>query len=136
MKKTAQLYRHGKFVRDLDPDSKYVAADGESITFGGIQFMDSMDPHQRAMLQDAATPSAPLHAPGYVSMADTEYQRRETMIADGKARLSSAWKDPPALDPVLTGVKSATITQPSTGDAADSAWERRNAALERAYLGA
>lgn len=137
MKKPAKLFRHGKYVRDVEPG--YVLADGESLSFG-MQFMDSMDPLQRAMLQDAATPSAPLHRPGSISISDAERDRRADMYDAQKARLSNAYRDVPPLAatsrPHADTAPGIVYTQPSTGNVADSAWERRNAALERAYLGA
>lgn len=128
MKKPAKLYRHGKFVRDLDPDSKYVVADGEYITFGGIQFMDSMDPLQRAVLQDSMTLAAPLHRPGAVTLTDSERDRRADMYDAQKMRLSNAYRDVP---PLAADVARAPINT----DAREDAYEARNRRLEAAYSG-
>lgn len=135
MKKPAKLYRHGKFVRMLDDsESDYYCRDGESLSFG-MQFMDSMDPLHRAMLQDAATPSAPLHRPGSLTISDAERDRRADMYDAQKARLSNAYRDVPPLaaTPHADAAPGIVHAQPSTGDAVEDAYTRRNVALQNAW---
>jgi hypothetical protein len=123
----ANLYdANGRFVRTLEDGEEYIAKPGERLSFS-YSMMDSMQP-----LEDNAKPHVPLHAPGYVSVADAEYQRREAMIADGKARLSSAWKNPPALDSSLAPAKPKINDTPDVRDA-DTAWARRNEVLQGAW---
>lgn len=125
--KNGDLYdASGRFVRTLlDSEENYILKDGESLRFP-MTMMDSMDPLQRAMLQDSLTPSAPLHAPGQVRIADSEIERRETLVANDKARLSDAWKNPPAVEPVKPAITSGAI------DARD-ALIRRDHALTNAW---
>lgn len=121
MKQT--LYRNGTYVRDIADDEDYVAKDGETIRTNGMMFMDG---------KSDLTLDGALHAPGYVTLADEEALRRQTMLANDKARLSAAWKNPPALDSSLAPAKPAISEQPVTRDA-DVAYDRRNRALEGAW---
>lgn len=92
-----------------------------------MSMMDSMDPLQRAILQDSMTPNSPMHRPGQVPMADSEAMRRETMVANSNARLSDAWKNPPALEPVKPAITPGAI------DTRDAALIRRDNALTNAW---
>jgi hypothetical protein len=117
----------GRFLRTLtDGEENYIVKDGESLRFP-MSMMDSMDPLQRAILQDSMTPSAPLHAPGQVRIADSEIERRETLVANDKARLSDAWKNPPVIEPVKPAITPGAI------DARESAYDRRDSALTNAW---
>lgn len=126
--RTGDLYdASGRFLRTLtDGEENYIMKDGESLRFP-MTMMDSMDPLQRAMLQDSATPIATLHRPGYVPMADSEAMRRDAMFTKSNARLSDAWKNPPAVE--LT--KPAIISD--AFDARDAALIRRDHALTNAW---
>jgi hypothetical protein len=125
------LYKNGSFLRTLtDDDDSYILKDGESIRVP-LNMMDSV---QRVVLQDSLTPTEPRSAPGYIQMADSEYEDRELRHFDRKQRLSDAWKQTPPLAPAINPVKSAD-NQPPLMNEAEAAYDRRNAALERAYLG-
>lgn len=133
-KKTKKLFRDGKFVRYLDDSENYYCRDKESIHVS-MEFMDGLDPMQRLVVQDSMTPSAPRHAPGYVvQLSDSEQDDRAQRYYDRKQQLADAWKSAPPLAAASEPAKPAVHQQPLTADA-DAAYERRNAALERAYLG-
>ncbi|MBB5053318.1 hypothetical protein HNQ36_003309 [Afipia massiliensis] len=111
---TKQLFRDGKYVRDLDADESYTVKDRESIRFS-MQFMDAMP------IFDSAG-----HRPGAVSLTDAERDRRAQMYMDQKARLSSAWQHTPPTAPAVSEPRN-------TSDAAADAYDRRSVALENAW---
>lgn len=122
MRKPTKLYRHGKFVRDLDPNEGYVLADGESFSIA-FNFMDAMP------VFDSAG-----HRPGFVSVTDTAQDQRVQVYLDRKVALSRQWQDVaplPSAAPQAAPVTTAALKL--TGDARVDAYARRNAALERQW---
>lgn len=132
MTKKSKLYRHGKYVRDLDPHEGYVFADGESLR---VDFMDAMP------IFDSAS-----HRPGFVVVTDTAQDQRAQTYFDRREKISRAWQDvaplaaaPLVADVSATGssaVRDARLafagTAHITGDA-NAAYAHRSAALERAW---
>lgn len=116
------LYRNGAYVRDIADDEDYVAKDGETIRTNGLAFMDG---------KSDLTLDGALHAPGYVTLADADAQRRQTMLANDRARLSDAWKNLPALDSAHAPAKPAIA--PGMIDARESAYDRRDNVLTNAW---
>lgn len=122
------LYKDGSFLRTLnDDEDDYIVKDGEHVRVP-LNMMDSM---QRLVMQNSLIPTAPRSAPGYI--ADADYEERSQRFYDRKQQIADAWKQTPPLAPAATTAKPADH-QPVTHDA-DAAYDRRNAALERAYLG-
>lgn len=124
MKKPAKLYRHGKFVRMLDDsESDYYCRDGESVRVE-MSFMDAMP------VFDSAG-----HRPGAVTLTDSERDRRADMYDAQKARLSNAYLDVPPLaaKPHADAAPGIVHAQPSTRDAVEDAYTRRNVALQNAW---
>ncbi len=127
MKKGDLYDASGRFLRTLtDGEENYLLKDGESLRFP-MTMMDSLDPLQRAMLQDSATPNSPMHRPGQVPMADSEAIRRQTMVERHNARLEDAYKNLPAVEPVKPAITPGAI------DARDTAYDRRDNALTNAW---
>lgn len=129
----ADLYdANGRFLRTLGEDEgNYIVKDGESIRVP-LNMLDSV---QRDIMQHALTPRGPMRAPGFVQVSDSDYESREQRFLDHKQRLSDAWKHPPALNPSDGTVKPEAAKQPTVASDADTAYERRNAALELAWRG-
>lgn len=117
----------GRFLRFLEDED--IIRDGEVLRVE-MTALDGMDTMQRLVMQDSLPPTAPRSAPGYV--VDSVYEDRSQRFFDRKQQIADAWKQTPPLAPVVNGVKPAAQTV--THDA-DAAYERRNAGLERAYMG-
>lgn len=128
MKRKARVYdANGNFLRELQDGE--ILKDGESIRLE-LTMLDGMDSMQRLVVQDSMTP-APLHAPGYVT--DSNHDARAERFFDQKKKLADAWKDAPSAGPAVDPAKPAAAQPQAVRDAND-AYERRNAALEKAYL--
>lgn len=124
----ADLYdANGRFLRTLGEDEdNYVVKDGESIR---VPLLDSV---QRDIMEHALTPREPMRAPGYVQVADSDYESREQRRHDHKQRLSDAWKHPPALDAVRQDAKPVASTL-NAADAREDAYDRRDRQLTDAW---
>lgn len=118
-----KIYRNGTLVRELADSEPYVLQDGETLSIS-VNLMDGMP------VFDGAG-----HRPGYANITDARRGEREQAYFDSTARLSEAWKNVPSL-PLASATAPTTpvVTQPhiNTGDA-ESAYERRNVALEQAW---
>jgi hypothetical protein len=68
---------------------------------------------------------APLHRPGSIAMSDAEHDRRVAAIIAGNARLSDAWRNPPAISP-------EQVQDKRTAPAADP-YERYDRRLQDAW---
>jgi len=131
MTKKHKIYdANGRFLRVAGESE--IVQDGEVLRVE-ISAMDGLHLMQRLVVQDSLTPQTPRHSPGYV--ADSDHDGRAQRFFERKQQLADAWKQAPPLAVAADPVKPPAGHQPKlTGDA-DAAWERRNAALERAYLG-
>ena len=129
MKRKARIYdAHGNFLRYAEGDD--VLKDGEVLR-SDFAMLDGMDSMQRLVVQDSMTPKAPMHAPGYVT--DASHDARSERFFDQKKKLADAWKDAPSAGPAFDPAKPQAA-QPHVARDANDAYERRNAALEKAYL--
>lgn len=119
---------NGQFLRVLGEDE--IIKDGETVRVESftMNVMDSLDPVQRAFMQDSMTPNNPLHRPGQVTSADGDVARRQTLVANSIARLSDAWKTPPAVE-----LPTKPAIAPGAIDARDAAYDRRDNALTNAW---
>lgn len=130
MKRKARVYdANGTFLRELQDGE--ILKDGESIRLELGMMLDGMDSMQRLVVQDSMTPKAPMHAPGYVT--DASHDARSERFFDQKKKLADAWKDAPSAGPAFDPAKPQAA-QPQVARDANDAYERRNAALEKAYL--
>ena len=134
VKRKSKLFRHGKFVRELNDDDDYVLQDGESMNVARDGDMLHVPMFMMDAMPTFVTDNA-LHCPGSLVLTDAQRGQREQLLAARDAKLTNAWKDVPALDPASTPAtpKPVIDAKPGDRDAVNRAYARRDKALTDAW---
>jgi hypothetical protein len=117
------------FDKDGNPINAKVMPDGGRLRTH-MTLMDGARPDiasiTRAAMADSQPSQAAMNRPGTLALSAADCEARETTRDARKAKLSDAWRNPPALDPAHIDKPAPTTP---TGDAAT----RRDRRLEQMW---